>query len=184
VPDRTLNRADRDSPHQQTAADLAAAGTRLADSTHEHAGRCSALAGAAADAIGVLRDEFTDRSRWATIIAVTDTVGQVAAPFHAGQAPLRDARLHDARHTAATVLLILGVPERAVMGLMGWSNTAMVARYQHLTTPVLDGVADQLGALLWGTADQPTETKLEVKGPGGEAAVDGGPEFAGGGGGV
>jgi integrase len=34
-------------------------------------------------------------------------------------AGLRDGRLHDARHTAATVLLLLGVPERAVMGLMG-----------------------------------------------------------------
>jgi integrase len=34
-------------------------------------------------------------------------------------AKVRDGRLHDARHTAATVLLILGVSERAVMGLMG-----------------------------------------------------------------
>jgi integrase len=30
-------------------------------------------------------------------------------------AGVRDGRLHDARHTAATVLLLLGVPERAVM---------------------------------------------------------------------
>ena len=34
-------------------------------------------------------------------------------------AQVREGRLHDARHTAATVLLLLGVPERAVMGLMG-----------------------------------------------------------------
>jgi integrase len=34
-------------------------------------------------------------------------------------AGVRDGRLHDARHTAATVLLLLGVPERAVMGVMG-----------------------------------------------------------------
>lgn len=33
-------------------------------------------------------------------------------------AGLRDARLHDARHTAATVLLILGVPDRAAIGIM------------------------------------------------------------------
>jgi integrase len=39
-------------------------------------------------------------------------------------AGVRDARLHDARHTAATVLLVLGVPERTVMGIMGWSSTA------------------------------------------------------------
>lgn len=59
-------------------------------------------------------------------------------------AGLRDGRLHDARH------IILGVPERAVMGLMGWSNTAMAARYQHLTTPVRRDIAARLGGLIWG----------------------------------
>jgi hypothetical protein len=44
-------------------------------------------------------------------------------------AGLRDGRLHDARHTAATVLPILGVPERGVIGLMGWSTTGMAAHY-------------------------------------------------------
>lgn len=34
-------------------------------------------------------------------------------------AGVRDARLHDARHTAATTLLLIGVPERAVMDVMG-----------------------------------------------------------------
>ena len=103
-------------------------------------------------------------------------------------AGLRDGRLHDARHTAATALLILGVPERAVMGLMGWPNPAMVARYQHLTLPVLDGVADRVGELLWGGADEPSETKTETKrvigGNDGGAPADGGPGFVGGGGGI
>ena len=40
-------------------------------------------------------------------------------------AGVRDARLHDARHPVATVLLILGVPEQAVMKIMGWSRSAM-----------------------------------------------------------
>jgi hypothetical protein len=31
------------------------------------------------------------------------------------------------------------------MGLMGWSNTAMAARYQHLTGAVQREVADRLG---------------------------------------
>lgn len=65
-------------------------------------------------------------------------------------AGIRDGRLHDARHTAATVLLILGVPERAVMGIMGWSSTAMTARYQHITDPVRRYVAKQVGGLIWG----------------------------------
>ena len=65
-------------------------------------------------------------------------------------AGVRDARLHDARHTAATVLLILGVPERTVMVIMGWSSTSMAARYQLVTEPIRHAVAAQVGDLLWG----------------------------------
>ncbi|MER7235147.1 site-specific integrase [Streptomyces olivaceus] len=65
------------------------------------------------------------------------------------EANVRDGRLHDARHTAATVLLILGVPERAVMGLMGWSTTAMAARYQHMVDAVRSDVARQVDGLIW-----------------------------------
>ncbi|HEV7655614.1 MAG TPA: site-specific integrase [Mycobacteriales bacterium] len=62
---------------------------------------------------------------------------------------VRNARLHDARHTAATVLLLLGVPDRAVMGLMGWSQSAMTVRYQHLTAGIRRDITSQVGALLW-----------------------------------
>lgn len=72
------------------------------------------------------------------------------------RAGIRDGRLHDARHTAATVLLLLGVPERAVMGIMGWSNTAMAARYQHLTAPIRSDIAQRVGGLLW--ADPSTKS--------------------------
>jgi integrase len=37
-------------------------------------------------------------------------------------ARVREARLHDARHTATTMLLVLGVPQRVVMDVMGWSH--------------------------------------------------------------
>lgn len=65
------------------------------------------------------------------------------------RAGVRDGRLHDARHAAATVLLLLGVPERAVMGIMGWSNTAMAARYQHVTGAIQRDVADRVDGLIW-----------------------------------
>ena len=69
-------------------------------------------------------------------------------------AGVRDGRLHDARHTAATVLLILGVSERAVMGLMGWSTTAMAARYQHMVDAVRTDVARQVDGLIWKPAGE------------------------------
>jgi integrase len=68
------------------------------------------------------------------------------------RAGVSERRLHDARHTAATVLLLLGVAERTVMGVMGWSNTAMAARYQHLTTSIRQDVAQRVGGLLWEPA--------------------------------
>jgi integrase len=54
---------------------------------------------------------------------------------------VREARLHDARHTAATVLLLLGVTERAAMEFMGWSNSAMAKRYQYLTASLRSEIA-------------------------------------------
>lgn len=40
------------------------------------------------------------------------------------------------------------------MSLMGWSNTAMAARYQHITGAVQRDVAQRVGGLLW-RADGP-----------------------------
>lgn len=75
-------------------------------------------------------------------------------------AKVRDGRLHDARHTAATVLLILGVPERVVMQIMGWSSTAMAARYQHVTGGILADVAQRVGGLIWEDAKATEEDGL------------------------
>jgi integrase len=81
-------------------------------------------------------------------------------------AGLREARLHDARHTAATVLLILRQPERTVMSLMGWSSTDMAKRYQHVTDTIRADVASQVGSLIWearseGTADETVTVRRE-----------------------
>ncbi|MGH3859976.1 tyrosine-type recombinase/integrase [Actinokineospora sp.] len=76
-----------------------------------------------------------------------------------GAAKVRDARLHDARHTAATMLLALGVPTTAVMTVMGWSQAAMAKRYQHNTPEITRAIADKVGGLLWaeeGDDDGPT----------------------------
>jgi len=84
-------------------------------------------------------------------------------------AKVPDRRLHDARHTAATVLLLLKIPERTVMGVMGWSNTAMAARYQHIIAAIRRDVAQSVGGLLWRpaetVADAPTHGP-EGDGPG------------------
>ncbi len=41
------------------------------------------------------------------------------------------------------------------MDVMGWSNASMAGRYQHVPAEVLNGIAGQVGGLLWGTEDEP-----------------------------
>ena len=99
-----------------------------------------------ADSTGKVLIPRTDTQNWKNLLAA---------------AGVRDARLHDARHTAATVLLLLGVPEWAAMEIMGWSHSAMAARYQHLTGAIRDDIASRVGGLLWG----PTETATQIPAP-------------------
>jgi len=35
------------------------------------------------------------------------------------------------------------------MGVMGWSNSTMAARYQHIVAAVRREVATQVGGILW-----------------------------------
>ncbi len=109
------------------------------------------------------RERTTARQLWIDSDHVfTDELGQPIKPntdYHAWKsllkrAGVRDGRLHDARHTAATVLLVLEVPERTVMGVMGWSSTSMAARYQHVTDPIRREVASRIGGLLWATDER------------------------------
>jgi len=79
-------------------------------------------------------DPRRDLAEWKTILA---------------EAGVREAQLHDARHTAATVLLLLGVPDRAVMDVMGWSSVAMLKRYQHVTARLRRSIADRLNEFFW-----------------------------------
>ncbi|WP_210435537.1 tyrosine-type recombinase/integrase [Saccharopolyspora sp. ASAGF58] len=57
--------------------------------------------------VGQPLNHRTDLKRWKDLLAA---------------AGVRDARLHDARHTAATVLLELRVTQHAAEHVMGWSN--------------------------------------------------------------
>lgn len=65
------------------------------------------------------------------------------------EAGVREARLHDARHTAATVLLLLGVDPRVVMAIMGWSTEAQRRRYMHVTEQLRRDVAEQINGYFW-----------------------------------
>lgn len=66
------------------------------------------------------------------------------------EAGLRDMRPHDARHTAATILLAKGVDRRVVMDIMGWASERMLTRYQHVADEMRQEAAKRMGNALWG----------------------------------
>ena len=66
------------------------------------------------------------------------------------RAEIREARLHDARHTAATILLAQGVDGRVVMSLMGWSQAVLLTRYQHVMDTMRVEAAAKVGTAIWG----------------------------------
>lgn len=65
-------------------------------------------------------------------------------------AGVRDARVHDARHTTATWLLAAGVDPRTVMDVMGWAQQAMTSRYQHVLTELSAEATQRVADLLFG----------------------------------
>jgi len=65
-------------------------------------------------------------------------------------AGVRDARLHDARHTNATLLLAQGIDGRIVMSLLGWSQAVLLTRYQHVIDPMRQEAAERVGKAIWG----------------------------------
>lgn len=83
---------------------------------------------------GGLIDPARDHTEWKSLLK---------------KAGLRDVRLHDARHTAATLLLVQGVDIRTVMSIMGWTEMATAQRYTHAVDELRRRAARQMGAVLW-----------------------------------
>lgn len=75
------------------------------------------------------------------------------------RAGVRAARLHDARHTAATILLQLGVPARVAMQVLGHSQiTLTLGTYSHVVPELATEAAARVGGALWSTTETTTET--------------------------
>ena len=74
------------------------------------------------------------------------------------KAKVPPARLHDARHTAATLMLTQGVPARVVMELLGHSQiTLTLGTYTHVVPELAREAANRMGATLWGAPGGATD---------------------------
>ena len=72
-------------------------------------------------------------------------------------AGVRDARVHDGRHTAATVLIELGVHVRIVQEILSHSDIRRTQRYTHVASPIAVDAAQQMGGALGQYAVRVTE---------------------------
>lgn len=64
------------------------------------------------------------------------------------RAGVPDVPLHSARHTCATLLYELGVPERTRVQILGHSSATTTAGYTHVADPLMRDAMGRLGTLL------------------------------------
>ncbi len=76
-----------------------------------------------------------DRDAWARLLS-------------AAGVPYR--RLHDARHTAATLLVVQGVAPAVAMTLLGHTDLGVTRRYQHVVDELRRDAAERMGEAVWG----------------------------------
>jgi integrase len=77
-----------------------------------------------------------------------DDWGEWQALLEAAGVP--HTRLHDARHTAATLLLEQGVDVSVVQEILGHSSIAVTKKYTHVTSRLAREAAARMGEALWG----------------------------------
>ncbi|GAA4599126.1 site-specific integrase [Planotetraspora phitsanulokensis] len=69
------------------------------------------------------------------------------------RAGVREARLHDARHTAGTLLVEQGVHIRVVQEILGHARVTTTERYTHVASLQVKDASERMGAALWGDDD-------------------------------
>ncbi|MDS1271772.1 site-specific integrase [Lipingzhangella sp. LS1_29] len=69
------------------------------------------------------------------------------------RAGVRDARVHDGRHSTGALLIEQGVNMRTVQEILGHSDIRVTQRYTHVASPVAREAARQMGSALFGRTD-------------------------------
>jgi integrase len=65
-------------------------------------------------------------------------------------AGVRDGRLHDARHTAGTLMIEQGVHIRVVQEILGHARVTTTEKYTHVASPQVQDASQRIGSALWG----------------------------------
>jgi len=81
-------------------------------------------------------------------------------------------RFHDLRHSAATLLLARGVPQRVVMEQLGHSTLAMTQRYTHVVPQLMNDAAAAMDRALGSRVSGDAEEAPPLLPVAGQAQVD------------
>lgn len=68
------------------------------------------------------------------------------------KAGVKQRRLYDARHCAATLMLAQGIELRVAMALLGHSQVSVTMKYQHAVDKLKRDAAEKMEAGMWGQA--------------------------------
>jgi site-specific recombinase XerD len=79
-----------------------------------------------------------------------------------GQAEIKDVRLHDARHTAGTLLGELHVDIHVIQRILGHAQVTTTRIYTDPTDPLTREAANRIGGLLWPDEPSP-ETSENIR---------------------
>jgi integrase len=86
--------------------------------------------------------------------AAGNSWSEVAAwPAIRAAAGLDGVRIHDLRHSSASLLISQGVPLAVISGVLGHASVTMSARYSHLHDNVLRAAVDEFGRAITAAAD-------------------------------
>nr|WP_184937404.1 tyrosine-type recombinase/integrase [Planomonospora venezuelensis] len=66
------------------------------------------------------------------------------------QAEVRDGRVHNARHTAAALLIEQGVNIRVVQEVLGHTRVTTTERYTHVAGAQMQHASERMASALWG----------------------------------
>lgn len=87
-----------------------------------------------ADPLGGPTDPAEDWREWKSLLTA---------------AGVRDSRVHDTRHTAATLLLAQGVDIRVVQEILGHSSIKVTEGYAHVASPLVREAVQRMGRTLF-----------------------------------
>ena len=80
------------------------------------------------------------------------------------KAAISGVRLHDLRHTHASILASLGLSLPIIGALLGHTQAATTHRYAHLLDDPLRAATERLGAIVTGAGEEPTGEVVPMTG--------------------